>query len=426
MSLVVQLQDLATRIATEVKSLRTLINGNVADLSSLDTTATSNLVAAINEVYALAGTGGAAILDDLTDVTITSAATGDIIRYNGSAWVDVVGTTYFQAADAALTSLAALGTATDKGIYTTGVDTFAEFAFTAAGRALLDDPDASAQLTTLGVSTFIKTLLDDSNQATALTTLGAETAGAATSAIATHVAATDPHGDRAYTDAQIAAALTTSIDMKGSVRAATTANITLSGTQTIDGVAVVAGNRVLVKDQSTGANNGIYAVAAGSWTRATDFDTSAEVTSGLTVTVEEGTTNGGKMFMLTTANPITLASTALTFTKIDAGDLMAANNLSDLTNASTARSNLGVAIGSQVQAYDADLTAIAALTSAADKLPYSTGAGTWAMTDFSSYGRTIANFADAAAARTSFSVYSTTQIGDPTTNFVTTFEAGLT
>ncbi len=108
-------------------------------------------------------------------------------------------------------------------------------------------------------------------------------------------------------------------DWKESCRVATTANITLSGTQTIDGVSVIAGDRVLVKDQSTGAENGIYVCAAGAWSRATDADTSAEVTANMAVAVEAGTANGDKIFILTTNNPITLGSTALTFTALSTG-----------------------------------------------------------------------------------------------------------
>ncbi len=108
------------------------------------------------------------------------------------------------------------------------------------------------------------------------------------------------------------------MDWKASVRAATTANGTLASAyengDTIDGVTLATGDRILLKDQTTGADNGIYVVAAsGAPTRATDADASAEVTAGLTVWVEEGTANGDKSFTLTTNNPITLGSTSLTF-----------------------------------------------------------------------------------------------------------------
>lgn len=104
-------------------------------------------------------------------------------------------------------------------------------------------------------------------------------------------------------------------DVRESVRVATTANITLSGTQTIDGVAVVAGDRVLVKDQTTASTNGLYVVASGAWSRATDADTSAEVTAGLLVFVTNGTANASTGWILTTPSPITLGTTALTFSR---------------------------------------------------------------------------------------------------------------
>lgn len=103
------------------------------------------------------------------------------------------------------------------------------------------------------------------------------------------------------------------LDFKASVRAATTANITLSGTQTIDGVSVAAGERVLVKNQSSGSQNGIYVAASGAWTRATDADSSNDVTPGMIVPVEEGTTNADTIWWLTTNGPITLNTTSLTF-----------------------------------------------------------------------------------------------------------------
>ena len=80
-----------------------------------------------------------------------------------------------------------------------------------------------------------------------------------------------------------------------SARIATTANITLSGTQTIDGVAVVAGDRVLVKNQTNAAQNGIYVVSAGAWTRATDFDSSTDIRGSIT-RISEGVINIGGSF----------------------------------------------------------------------------------------------------------------------------------
>lgn len=103
--------------------------------------------------------------------------------------------------------------------------------------------------------------------------------------------------------------------VKRSVRAATTANITLSGTQTVDGIALVAGDRVLVKDQSTPSQNGIYVVAAGAWTRAADADAITEL-SGAVVAVDAGTTNGGLRFDTDLKITDTLGTTAVTFNRI--------------------------------------------------------------------------------------------------------------
>lgn len=77
------------------------------------------------------------------------------------------------------------------------------------------------------------------------------------------------------------------------------------------------------------------------------------------------------------------------------------------------------------QPLDADLTAIAALVSAADKLPYATGAGAWALTTLTTFGRSLIDDADAAGARTTLSVYSQTEIGDPATDFTAVFTAAL-
>lgn len=103
--------------------------------------------------------------------------------------------------------------------------------------------------------------------------------------------------------------------MKVPVKAATTANITLSGEQTIDGIACVTGDRVLVKDQTTGANNGIYVVDTGAWSRAPDFDGSYDIVSGSLIRVNQGSTNSAALFAVSTADPITIGTTSLSFSR---------------------------------------------------------------------------------------------------------------
>ncbi len=103
-------------------------------------------------------------------------------------------------------------------------------------------------------------------------------------------------------------------DYKASCRAATTANLAaLSGLLTIDGVVLVAGDRVLVKDQTTGSQNGIYVAAAGAWSRSTDADDGMELNSGVIVPVESGTVNADTQWMLTSDGAITIGTTSLVF-----------------------------------------------------------------------------------------------------------------
>jgi len=108
--------------------------------------------------------------------------------------------------------------------------------------------------------------------------------------------------------------LASGIDVRASVFVATTANITLSGVQTIDGVSAGGGSRVLVKNQTTPAQNGIYSVTPGTWTRSTDMDTWSEVPSSF-VFVERGTLNADTGWVCTADQGGTIGTTAINWTQ---------------------------------------------------------------------------------------------------------------
>lgn len=105
----------------------------------------------------------------------------------------------------------------------------------------------------------------------------------------------------------------TGLDFKQSARVIATSNITLSAPQTIDGVAVIANDRVLAAGQTIAANNGIYIVNAGAWTRATDADTTAEFGPNAFVFIEEGTVNQDSGWVMTSNATFTLGTTAQTW-----------------------------------------------------------------------------------------------------------------
>jgi len=119
------------------------------------------------------------------------------------------------------------------------------------------------------------------------------------------------------------------LDVKDSVRCATLANIaSLAGgaPNTVDGVSLAVNDRILVKAQSTGSQNGIYKVdtvgtgANGSWSRTADADADAEVTAGMFTFIEEGATLQDTGWVLITDNPITVGTTALSFTQFTGGE----------------------------------------------------------------------------------------------------------
>jgi hypothetical protein len=208
-----------------------------------------------------------------------------------------------QAYDADLQAIAGLTSAADKGIQFTGSGTAGTYDLTTAGKALLDDASASAQRTTLGLGTIATQ--DASNVSISggsVTGLGEPSANSDAST-------------KSYVDQAVAGLRTRTI-----AECASTANVVISSAleagDVIDGVTLVAGDRVLLKDQSTATENGLYlAVASGAASRDPEHDTIAELSGGMVV-VNQGTANDNKIFLCTTDTDATLGSTSITYTVI--------------------------------------------------------------------------------------------------------------
>lgn len=253
-------------------------------------------------------------------------------------------TSYFQVADPELAAVAALVSAADRLPYFTGSGTAALAVFTAAGRALVDDADAAAQRTTLGLGTM----------ATQAASGVAITGGTVTGI-------TDLTVADGGTGASTASGARTNLGL-GTISTQDANNVTISG-GAITGITDLA-----VADGGTGSST-----AGGARTNLGLGTLATQDANNVTIT-------GGSVSGIT--------------------DLAVADGGTGASTAGAARTNLGLAIGSDVQAYDPDLAAIAGLTSAADKLPYFTGSGTAGLADFTAAGRALLDDADASAQRT--------------------------
>ena len=244
----------------------------------------------------------------------------------------VIGTDV-QAHDADLLAIAGLTSAADKLPYFTGSGTASLADFTTAGRALVDDADASAQRTTLGL-----------------------------------VIGTDV---QAY-DSELAA-----------IANVTAANDTFpyfTGTSSASTTALTSFARTLLDDADASTARTTLGLVIGTDVQAYDADLLA---------IAELTSAADKLPYFTGSGTASLAD----FTT-------AGRALVDDADASAQRTTLGLVIGTDVQAYDADLLALAGLTSAADTLPYFTGTGTAGTTTLTTFGRSLIDDADASAART--------------------------
>jgi hypothetical protein len=213
----------------------------------------------------------------------------------------------------------------------------------------------------------------------------------------------DPSSAMHAVTKQYVDSLALNLGKRGRPRVATTGNVTISTAlnagDTIDGVTLVAGDLVLVVAQTAPAENGVY-VAGVTPARAAEFD-SYDEHPGTLFAVAEGTTQADTVWLCTSNAGGTLGSSAIVFApQRVSGELLAANNLSDLANAGTARTNLGVVIGTHVQAYHANHAAFAGLSLVADRLPYANGAGTLALATFTSQARNLLDDATAGDMQT--------------------------
>ena len=146
--------------------------------------------------------------------------------------------------------------------------------------------------------------------------------------------------------------------IKAACVAATIANITLSGTQTIDGISVTAGQRVLVKDQTLSQNNGIYAVSASAWTRTPDADTWDELVSAFTF-ISQGSTQADSGWVCTIDAGGTLGTTPIYWTQFSgAGTYTASTGLTltgnafSITNTAVTAATYGDATGTYTVSFD--------------------------------------------------------------------------
>jgi hypothetical protein len=375
-------RDIATTVPTDGQALVWNLANSRWQPGTVSTT-----VGTVTSVDASGGTTGLSFSGGpvTTSGTLTLAGTLAVAN-GGTGATDASGArsnlglaigTEVQAYDAGLASIAGLTTSADQGIYTTAADTYATFSLTSAGRALLDDVDAAAQRTTLGLgSAALLTAAAPSGAATL------DGSGKLVSSQIPDISVTEYLGSVASEAAMLALS-----GQKGDWAIRSDLGTTW----------IITGNDPTVLASWTQLSYPASPVTSVFGRTGAVAAVSSDYSSvGLTGTAIGASSPSSGAF--TTLSCPSISFTGGSITGIT--DLAVADGGTGASDASGARSNLGLAIGTEVQAYDAGLASIAGLTTSADQGIYTTAADTYATFSLTSAGRALLDDVDAAAQRT--------------------------
>ena len=328
------------------------------------------------------------------------------------------------ALSANLQAVSGLTSAADKGIQFTGSGSAGVYDLTAAGKALLDDANAAAQRTTLGLGALATEASVTTSQIAAGTlvteseTIGSndnDTTIPTSAAVKAYADSVGGSGNKFQTIAVSGQSDVVADSSTDTLTLAAGSNVTLTTNAGTDTVTIAAsgggGSKHTIQNSGTGLTartnlnfDGTHVIATDdSGNDQSDITLSAnlQAISGLTSAADKGIQFTG-------------TGTASVY------DLTAAGKaLLDDANASAQRTTLGLAIGTNVQAYDADLAALAGLTSAADKGIQFTGSGTAGVYDLTAAGKALLDDADAAAQRTTLGLGSLATLSAVTTANIT-------